>query len=171
MCIRDRAKKHGLFVIEDCAQAHGATYNGKKVGTFGKAAAFSFYPTKNMTTGEGGMVVTNNDEIANIVRSVKSHGRPTGSIYFDFQRIGFNSRMNELTAAIGLEGLEHFEQTFNKRKDNLYKLLKWTEELSDRLYFLREDHLYYFLSVLTSLGYYDGASPPHGVSESYSNWT
>jgi len=67
------------------------------------------------------MVVTNNDEIANVIRSVKSHGRPPGSIYFDFQRIGFNSKMNDLEAAVGLEGIEYFDQTFNKRKNNLYK--------------------------------------------------
>ncbi len=100
---------------------------------------FSFYAAHLIVCGEGGMVVTSNDEMANVVRSVKSHGRPPGSIYFDFQRIGFNSKMNELTAAIGLEGLEHFDETFNKRKKNLYKLLELTKELSDYFYFLKEE--------------------------------
>jgi len=74
-----------------------------------------------------------------VVSSVKSHGRPPGSIYFDFQRIGFNSKMNDLTAAIGLEGMEYFDETFKKRKNNLYKLLELTEELSSHLYFLKEE--------------------------------
>ena len=74
-----------------------------------------------------------------MVQSVKSHGRPLGSIYFGFQRIGFNSRMNELTAAVGLKGMEHFDETFDKHKDNLYKLLELTRRLSDYLYFIREE--------------------------------
>ena len=86
------------------------------------------------------MVVTNSDEIANVIRSVKSHGRPPNSIYFDFLRIGFNSKMNELEAAIGLEGLENFDETFDKRKNNLYKLLELTEDLSGHFYFLKEEN-------------------------------
>jgi len=100
---------------------------------------FSFYAAHVVVAGEGGMIVTNNDEMDKVVRSVKSHGRPFGSIYFDFQRLGFNSRMNELTAAIGLEGVELFDETFKKRKRNLYKLLELTGELSDYLYFLKEE--------------------------------
>ena len=133
------AKAHNLKIIEDACEAHGATYKGRVVGSIGDMGTFSFYAAHVVVAGEGGMVVTNNDEIANVVRSVKSHGRPFGSIYFEFQRIGFNSRMNELTAAIGLEGVEYFDQTFNKRKNNLYELLESTEELSDYCYFLREE--------------------------------
>lgn len=133
------AKAHNLMIIEDACEAHGATYKGRVVGSIGDMGAFSFYAAHLVVSGEGGTVVTNNDEIANVIRSVKSHGRPYGSIYFDFQRIGFNSRMNELTAAIGLEGLEYFNETFNKRKTNLYKLLKLTQELSDYFYFIREE--------------------------------
>ena len=133
------AKDHNLKIIEDACEAHGATYKGRVVGSIGDMGTFSFYAAHVVVAGEGGMVVTNNDEMANVVRSVKSHGRPFDSIYFDFQRIGFNSRMNELTAAIGLEGIEYFDETFNKRKKNLYKLLELTEELSDYLYFLKEE--------------------------------
>jgi perosamine synthetase len=85
------------------------------------------------------MIVTDSDEIANVVRSVKSHGRPFGSIYFDFQRIGFNSRMNELTAAIGLENLELFDETFTRRKNNEYKLLELTKDLREFCYFIEEE--------------------------------
>lgn len=132
------AREHRLMVIEDNCEAHGATYKGKVVGSMGDMGTFSFYPAHVVVAGEGGMVVTNNDEIDPVVRSVKSHGRPFGSIYFDFQRIGFNSRMNELTAAVGLEGLEQFDQTFSRRKDNFYKLMKLTRGLSEYCYFTIE---------------------------------
>ena len=137
--ILEIARAHNLKIIEDACEAHGATYKGRVVGSIGDAGAFSFYAAHVVVAGEGGMVVTGDDEMAEVVRSVKSHGRPFGSIYFDFQRIGFNSRMNELTAAIGLEGLEYFDETFSKRKKNLYRLLELTEELSDYLYFLKEE--------------------------------
>ena len=136
--ILEIAKAHNLKVIEDACEAHGATYKGRVVGSIGDIGTFSFYAAHVVVAGEGGMIVTSNDEIASVVRSVKSHGRPFGSIYFDFQRIGFNSRMNELTAAIGLEGMEHFDQTFNKRKTNIYRLLELTKELSNYFYFLKE---------------------------------
>lgn len=117
------AQLHNLRVIEDSCEAHGGKYNGKLVGTFGDMATFSFYAAHIIVAGEGGMIVTNNDEIAKVARSVRTHGRPLGSVYFDFQRIGFNSRMNELTAAIGLEGLEKFDETFDRRRKNLRHLL------------------------------------------------
>jgi len=134
------ANANNLKVVEDTCEAHGATYKGKVVGTIGDMGTFSFYVAHLIVCGEGGMVVTNSDKIANIIRSVKSHGRPSNSIYFDFQRIGYNSRMNDLEAAIGLESIEHFDGTFNKRKNNLYKLLELTEELSDYSYFIKEEN-------------------------------
>jgi dTDP-4-amino-4,6-dideoxygalactose transaminase len=133
------AKAHKLMVIEDACEAHGATYKGRVVGGIGDMGAFSFYAAHVVVAGEGGMITTNSDEIDRVARSVKSHGRPFGSIYFDFQRIGFNSRMNELTAAIGLEGLELFERNFQKRKDNLYRLLGLTKGLEGYGYFLKEE--------------------------------
>jgi len=138
--IMKTAKAYNLRVIEDACEAHGATYKGRVIGTIGDMGTFSFYVAHVIVCGEGGMVVTNNDDIARVVRSVRSHGRPTGSNYFDFQRIGFNSRMNELEASVGLEGLEQFDDTFNKRKNNLYKLLEITKNLSDFCYFLEEEN-------------------------------
>ncbi len=134
------ANANNLKVIEDACEAHGAAYKGRVVGMIGDMGTFSFYVAHLIVCGEGGMVVTNNDKIANMVRSIKSHGRPSNSIYFDFQRVGYNSRMNDLEAAIGLESIEHFDDTFNKRKNNLYKLLKLTEELSDYFYFIKEEN-------------------------------
>ena len=101
---------------------------------------FSFYVAHLVVCGEGGMVVTNNDKIADTVRSVRTHGRPTGSIYFDFQRFGLNLRMNDLTAAIGIEGIGVFDETFNKRKKNMYKLLDLTKDLEKYLYFIKEEN-------------------------------
>jgi dTDP-4-amino-4,6-dideoxygalactose transaminase len=137
--ILEIAKAHNLKIMEDSCEAHGATYKGRVVGSIGDIGTFSFYAAHVVVSGEGGMVVTSDDEIAKVIKSVKSHGRPFGSIYFDFQRIGFNSRMNELTAAIGIEGVESFDKTFNKRKNNLCKLLELTKELTDYCYFLNEE--------------------------------
>lgn len=137
--ILELAKKYNLKIIEDSCEAHGATYKDRVVGTMGDMGAFSFYAAHVVVAGEGGMVVTNDDELDKVIRSVKSHGRPFGSIYFEFQRIGFNSRMNELTAAIGLESIERFDQIFNTRKNNLYRLLKLTEGLAEYCYFIKEE--------------------------------
>lgn len=133
------AKDYSLKVIEDACEAHGAKYKNKFIGTIGDMGAFSFYTAHQIVCGEGGMAVTNDDDIANIIRSVKSHGRPPGSIYFDFQRVGFNSKMNDLEAALGLEGLELFDQHFDKRKNNLYKLLDLTKDLSEYCCFITEE--------------------------------
>lgn len=137
--IMEIAKAHDLKIIEDACEAHGASYKGKLAGTIGDMGAFSFYTAHQIVCGEGGMVATNDDMIADVVRSVKSHGRPPGSLYFDFQRIGFNSKMNDLEAALGLEGIEYFDEHFNKRKNNLYKMLELTEDLSDYCYFIKEE--------------------------------
>jgi len=133
------ARKYNLTIIEDACEAHGATYKGKIVGSMGDMGAFSFYAAHVVVAGEGGVLVTDDDHIADVARSVKSHGRPFGDIYFDFQRIGFNSRMNELTAAIGIEGLEQFDKNFEKRKANFYKLLESTKDLAGYCYFLKEE--------------------------------
>lgn len=109
------AKKHNLKVVEDCAEAHGATYNGKKVGSFGDVAAFSFYANKIITTGEGGMVVTNNKELAERARWLHS-------LAFDKERrhiheeIGFNYRTSNVIAAIGVAQLERVDEIIEKKR-------------------------------------------------------
>lgn len=123
------AKNNELKVIEDCCESHGAKYKGKFVGTIGDMGAFSFYVAHVVVCGEGGMVVTNDEHTANLIRSIKSHGRPPGSIYFDFQRFGLNLRINDLMAAIGIEGLDSFWDNFNKRKENIKKLLELTNSI------------------------------------------
>ncbi len=113
--ILEIAEKYQLHVFEDAAEAHGAEYASKKVGIFGHAAMFSFTPTKNITTGEGGMITTNDLEIAKNIRLFKNHGQ-------DFQyhhvAIGYNYRMTEMQAALGLKQLQKLDRIIAKKRKN-----------------------------------------------------
>ncbi len=92
-------ERHGLWVLEDCAQAHGARYRGRPVGSLGTASAFSFYPSKNLTVcGDGGCVMTNDDQVAARVRMLRDHGRRDKYLH---ELVGFNLRFNEIQAAVG----------------------------------------------------------------------
>lgn len=136
--ILEIAKKHNLMVFEDACEAHGAQYKGQYVGGMGHMGAFSFYAAHIICSGEGGMVSTNDPEIAKVLRSVRSHGRPDGSLFFQFDRFGFNTKMNDLEAAVGIEGIENFWSIFNKRKENLNYLLANTKDLEHVFYFTPE---------------------------------
>ncbi|MBI5003363.1 DegT/DnrJ/EryC1/StrS family aminotransferase [Candidatus Woesearchaeota archaeon] len=139
--IMEIAKKHKLFVIEDACEAHGAQYKNKFIGHWGDAVAFSYYAAHLVCCGEGGMVSTNNEAFAKVLQSTRSHGRRDGALYFDHIRIGFNSKMNDMEASIGLDQIGSFWQTFNKRKENLYYLLKKVKDLEKFAYFnLEEEH-------------------------------
>jgi len=106
--VLDIAQRHGLFVIEDAAEAHGAEYKGQRVGSIGNIGTFSFYGNKIITTGEGGMVVTNDDALAKKVRQLKGQGMDPNRRYW-FPMIGYNYRMTNIAAAIGLAQLEKAE--------------------------------------------------------------
>lgn len=109
------ARKHNLYVIEDCAEAHGATYKGKKIGGIGDIGCFSFYANKIITTGEGGMITTNNYPVAEKARSLK--GLAFGDTNkFMHKDIGYNYRMTNLQAAIGYAQLEKIETIINKKR-------------------------------------------------------
>lgn len=123
--IMEIAKKHNLVVIEDAAQAHGAEYNGVKVGNLGDMACFSFYPTKNMTTSEGGMITTNNEEFAENARVYRAHGSKTK---YHHEVLGYNFRMTDIGAAIGLEQLKKIDSFNDKRIENAKYL---NEKLAD----------------------------------------
>jgi len=104
--IREICNDNGLALIEDAAQAHGAEHAGQRVGSFG-TGCFSFYPTKNMTTGEGGMITTNDDDVARLARIIRHHGQEQRYLHEYF---GLNWRMTDLAAAIGLVQMRHIEE-------------------------------------------------------------
>ncbi len=110
------AEKHGLRVIDDSCEALGARYKGRMVGQFGDAAAFAFYPNKQMTTGEGGIIVTNNDEVARLARSMRNQGRGEMGTWLLHERLGYNYRLDEMSAALGLSQLSRIEDFLAKRE-------------------------------------------------------
>ena len=136
--ISEIAQKHGLKVIEDCCEAHGAKYKDKFVGQFGDVAAFSFYVAHIVSGGDGGMCSTNDSKMRDVIESLKTHGRKTNTLYFDHIRHGFNFRMNVLPAAIILGDLGSFQEVFNKRKENLDYLLEKLKDLKDIFFFNSE---------------------------------
>lgn len=109
------AKDHDLKVIEDAAQAHGAIYKDKKVGNLGDMACFSFYPTKNITTSEGGIITTNDDEFNHDARALRAHGE---SERYEHVILGYNFRMTDVSAAIGVAQLKRLEGFNEKRIKN-----------------------------------------------------
>nr|WP_312911989.1 DegT/DnrJ/EryC1/StrS family aminotransferase [Natronosalvus caseinilyticus] len=113
------AEANDLFVLEDACQAHGAAIDGERVGSLGDAACFSFYPTKNMTTGEGGMITTDSQDVANAAASYVNHGRDvTGTRGYDHVSLGGNHRMTSLAAAIGRAQLERLTDFTEARQAN-----------------------------------------------------
>jgi dTDP-4-amino-4,6-dideoxygalactose transaminase len=109
------ATEHGLHLVEDAAQAHAATFEGRQVGTFGAASAFSFYPTKNMTTGEGGMVSTPSEVLARTLRLLRNQGMERR---YANEVVGFNNRMSDLHAAIGRVQLTRLAEWTQQRQEN-----------------------------------------------------
>jgi dTDP-4-amino-4,6-dideoxygalactose transaminase len=116
---RGIADKHGLTIVEDACQAHGASYKGKSPGAFADAACWSFYASKNMTTGEGGMITTNNDELAEKMRFMRSHGEKEK---YKSLMLGYNYHMPEIQAAIGLVQLKKLPKFVAKRRENARRL-------------------------------------------------
>lgn len=148
------AKKHGLFVVEDAAEAHGAEYRGRKVGTLGDMAAYSLYVAHIISTVEGGIVTTDSEDFAEVLRSLRSHGRACKckscvlnkssaycekrfkyqrDIRFFFERIGYSAKMNELEAAVGLGALEEYDNILGRRRENLLLMMEGFKEFSTYL--------------------------------------
>ena len=121
--IMEIAAKHDLIVIEDACEAIGAQYKGRRVGTIGKAGTFAFYPNKQMTTGEGAVIVTNDDKWANLLRSLRNQGRDIMDGWLNHSRLGYNYRMSELNAAVGIVQLKRLDEILKKRNQvaDLYK--------------------------------------------------
>lgn len=115
--VNEIARRHGLYVIEDAAEAHGAEYGGRRAGSLGDAASFSFYANKIITTGEGGMVTTNNAELADLARRLRDHAF-SSERHFWHQYRGFNYRMTNMQAAIGLAQTERLDKLVERRRRN-----------------------------------------------------
>jgi len=111
------AKRHKLILIEDACEALGAEWRGKRVGAFGAAGVFGFYPNKQITTSEGGMIVTNDEKLALRVRSLRNHGRIPIGEWFEHTEIGYNYRLSELHAAMGIEQLKRIEAILARRAE------------------------------------------------------
>lgn len=117
------ARKHKLLVIEDACEAVGASFRKKLTGTFGQSAVFSFYPNKQMTTGEGGMIVTDSKKVWEFCRSGRNQGRAENMQWLDHVRLGYNYRIDELSAALGIAQLSRLRATIREREKiaNLYE--------------------------------------------------
>jgi perosamine synthetase len=131
------ANDHCLRVIEDCAEAPGALYNGRKVGTFGDISCFSFFGNKVITTGEGGMCMTNNDELAERMRILRDHGMNRLQKY-KYDHLGFNYRMTNMQAAVGLAQLEQLDDLLEAR-DRIYMAYK-TAFAEQQRFVIQETH-------------------------------
>lgn len=114
--IRRIALKHGLAIIEDSCEAIGAEWNGRKAGTMSNAGVFAFYPNKQMTTGEGGVVVTNNENLAKLCYSLRNQGRGVDSQWLNHVRLGYNYRISDISCALGIAQLERLDEILAKRQ-------------------------------------------------------
>lgn len=113
--IRTLAKRHNLRVLEDSCEALGTTYHGRPAGLIGEAGVFGFYPNKQITTGEGGMIVTNDDDLAFMARSLRNQGRDPEGGWLAHPRLGYNYRMTDIQAAIGIHQMRRLDEILAKR--------------------------------------------------------
>jgi perosamine synthetase len=123
------AKEHGLKLIEDSAEAIGSEYNGSKCGGFGDAAVFAFYPNKQITTGEGGAVLTDSDVIARLCRSIRNQGRDEGDSWHQHSYLGYNYRLSEINCALGIAQLQRIDEIIEARTSVARLYNKYLEKL------------------------------------------
>lgn len=114
--LREIAQRHNLHMIDDSCEALGALYCGRRIGSFGIASAFAFYPNKQITTGEGGMIVTNDDQIAALCRSMANQGRSQMGAWLEHERLGYNYRLDEMSAALGVSQMKRLDRFLAKRE-------------------------------------------------------
>jgi perosamine synthetase len=110
------ARRHRLYVIEDACEAIGAEYDGRKVGALGDVGVFAFYPNKQITTGEGGAVVTNNSELATKIRKLRNQGRDDSDEWFQHSELGYNYRISDINCALGIEQLNRIDSILTRRE-------------------------------------------------------
>jgi len=156
--IKEIADDHHLYILEDACQAHGAKYANKKVGSIGNTAAFSFYPTKNITTSEGGMITTNDKGIAKRARIFRNHGQ-TKRYYHEF--FGYNFRMTDIEAAMGIKQLEKLDTFNNRRITNaryLTEKLKNVKEIEPPYVMRNVKHVFHQYTIKLENGQRDRVS-------------
>ncbi len=119
------AEKYNLPVIEDSCEALGSSLNGKKAGTFGKMSVFGFYPNKQITTGEGGMILTDDDELADLCVSLRNQGRGKSAKWLYHERLGYNFRLSDINCALGIAQLARIEEMKAKRQ----QVARWYQEM------------------------------------------
>lgn len=129
------ANKYNLVIIEDACEAIGAEYKGRRVGTFSQAATFAFYPNKQITTGEGGLIVTDDEDWANLCRSLRNQGREDD--WFIHTRLGYNYRLDEMSAALGLAQMGRIDELLAKR----VQVSAWYDERIDEIVGLEKPHI------------------------------
>ena len=110
------SQKNNIVIIEDACEALGSEYKGRKVGTFGDASVFAFYPNKQITTGEGGMIVSNKKEWDLLFRSLRNQGGDEFNSWLNHNRLGYNYRLNEMSAALGISQMNRIEEILSKRE-------------------------------------------------------
>jgi len=125
------ARRRGLPVVEDACEALGATWKGRKAGTFGAAGTFAFYPNKQMTTGEGGMIVTDDDGLAGLARSMRNQGRAAGGGWLAHARLGYNYRLSDINCALGLAQLGRLPEFIEARARVARRYLSKLAELEE----------------------------------------
>jgi len=127
--IKDICRKNKLFLVEDACQAHGSTFKGKRLGTYGDVGCFSFYPTKNLgAIGDGGAIVTEDPDLAEIFREIRDYGQKSKYVHV---RFGLNSRLDELQAAILREKLKYLDKYNEKRRDIAKKYVEKLKDIRD----------------------------------------
>jgi perosamine synthetase len=122
------AERHRLLVIEDACEAIGAEYRGRRAGSFGHAAVFAFYPNKQITTGEGGMIVTSDDVLAKKMRALRNQGRYDAGNWLQHEEVGYNYRISEINCALGIGQLRRIEEILNRRQA---AALAWQRQLQN----------------------------------------
>lgn len=114
--LQEISEKYNLRLIEDAAEALGAEYKGRRAGSFGDGAVFAFYPNKQITTGEGGAILTDNEETADLCRSLRNQGRSKGGGWLEHERLGYNYRLSDIHCALGIAQLERLDEILRSRE-------------------------------------------------------
>jgi dTDP-4-amino-4,6-dideoxygalactose transaminase len=155
------AQQHNLRVIEDACEALGAEYKGRRAGSLGDAAVFAFYPNKQITTGEGGMIVTNNEEWAQLFRSLRNQGRDVFDAWLNHTRLGYNYRLDEMSAALGLAQTGRLDELLARRA----QVAAWYNERLDGMKGVERPYISATTTRMSWFVYVVRILPPAGRNE------